>query len=128
MFRLSLPVDPFWMDLPHGVRVRVRPLTTAVEGAAAAAAGDAVRGEDFLDDRARTYRLAMEFAAGLARYGVIEWEGVAGANGEPLALDADTVATLARHPDIGPAFLAQYRGTLDQQAAEGNGSTSGASG
>ena len=28
MIRLSLPKGPCWVDLPHGVRVFVRPLTT----------------------------------------------------------------------------------------------------
>ncbi|CAA7619678.1 hypothetical protein MTBSS4_250048 [Magnetospirillum sp. SS-4] len=34
MIRLSLPKEPYWLDLTHGVRVFVRPLTTAVYEAA----------------------------------------------------------------------------------------------
>ena len=36
MIRLSLPKDPCWVDLPHGVRVFVRPLTMAIYEAARA--------------------------------------------------------------------------------------------
>jgi hypothetical protein len=25
MLKLDLPVEPFWADLPHGVRVRIKP-------------------------------------------------------------------------------------------------------
>ena len=34
MLKLDLPVDPFWADLPHGVRVRIKPVTTAIVSAA----------------------------------------------------------------------------------------------
>ena len=34
MLRLNLKKEPYWMDLPSGVRVRVRPLSTAIMNAA----------------------------------------------------------------------------------------------
>ena len=37
MIRLSLPKDPCWVDLPHGVRFFVQSLTTAIYQAAPAA-------------------------------------------------------------------------------------------
>ena len=30
MIRLNLPTEPYWLDLPLGVRLLVRPLDTAV--------------------------------------------------------------------------------------------------
>lgn len=39
MLRLDLPTEPRWLDLPLGVRVRVKPLTTALEIAADNVAG-----------------------------------------------------------------------------------------
>ena len=36
MIRLTIPKEPYWIHLPHGVRVFVRPLTTAVYEAARA--------------------------------------------------------------------------------------------
>ncbi len=38
MIRLDLPREPHWLDLPHGVRLQVRPLDTATDAAARAAA------------------------------------------------------------------------------------------
>ncbi|HYZ63059.1 MAG TPA: hypothetical protein VE650_11450 [Acetobacteraceae bacterium] len=34
MLTLDLPVEPYWLDLPRGVRVEIRPVTTAVMAAA----------------------------------------------------------------------------------------------
>ena len=41
MLTLNLPVEPSWLDLPRGVRVKIGPVTTAV--IAAAQAGSARR-------------------------------------------------------------------------------------
>ena len=41
MLTLDLPVEPYWLDLPRGVRDKIRPVTTAV--IAAAQAGSARR-------------------------------------------------------------------------------------
>jgi len=41
MLTLDLPTEPYWLDLPRGVRVQIRPVTTAVM--AAAQAGSARR-------------------------------------------------------------------------------------
>jgi len=46
---LDLPTEPYWLDLPRGVRVEIRPITTAVMAAAQAAAScrlGAARAED----------------------------------------------------------------------------------
>jgi len=36
MLTLDLPTEPHWLDLPRGVRVEIRPVTTAVMAAAQA--------------------------------------------------------------------------------------------
>ena len=36
MLTLDLPTEPYWFDLPRGVRVEIRPVTTAVMAAAQA--------------------------------------------------------------------------------------------
>ena len=41
MLTLDLPVEPYWLDLPRGVRVEIRPVTTAVMAAAQAASAPA---------------------------------------------------------------------------------------
>jgi hypothetical protein len=37
MLTLDLPVEPYWLDLPRGLRVEIRPVTTAVMATAQAA-------------------------------------------------------------------------------------------
>ena len=37
MLTLNLPTTPYWLTLPRGVRVEIRPVTTAVMAAAQAA-------------------------------------------------------------------------------------------
>lgn len=37
MLTLDLPAEPYWLVLPRGVRVEIRPVTTAVMAAAQAA-------------------------------------------------------------------------------------------
>jgi len=80
MLNLDLPVEPYWLDLPRGVRVEIRPVTTAVM--AAAQAGSARRlgalraAETDLDpDMARGLAFAFLVKA-LARHAVTAWEGV----------------------------------------------------
>jgi hypothetical protein len=46
MLTLNLPAKPYWLTLPRGVRVEIKPVTTAVMAAAQAAASrnlDAMR-------------------------------------------------------------------------------------
>ena len=38
LLTLDLPADPYWLDLPRGVRVEIRPVTAAVMAAAQASA------------------------------------------------------------------------------------------
>ncbi len=38
MLTLDLPAEPYWFDLPRGVRVEIQPVTTAIMAAAQAAA------------------------------------------------------------------------------------------
>lgn len=114
-----------WIDLPHGVRVQVRAPDRALIAAANAAAVRQVRhmqGEaavhraagasDRLPDLANPDTLhgvcAAEFIVGLARFGIIAWEGVAGADGRALALTPEGARCLAYSP-LGIAFLESYQ-------------------
>lgn len=140
MIRLAFERAPHWLDLPHGVRVEVEPLTTAI---AAAARNDALRRVAIQIDEARAADKAgqgadpLAFNAGnmtaaegmatqyeieaLARFGIRSWEGVAGPDGLALPVTPAAVEAFARHPDIGPAFREAYRRSVEALAAEGEG-------
>lgn len=141
MLSLSLPTEPHWLDLPLGVRVRVRPLTAArLEAArhralrlyaarvkAAEAAAEHGMPTDtfgFTDANPGALQgLALqELARALAEYGVVGWEGIGDAAGEPLPINPASIEAFASHPVVGPAFREAYLAPLNAVSAEGNAS------
>ena len=81
MLKLSIDREPFWLDVMPGVRIKLRPVTVAAILAARAAAAEVLRkgGED-----AET-RAGFAFTRGLARSGIVEWEGIGNKDGNPVA-------------------------------------------
>ena len=102
MLRLNLSNQPQWLDLGHGVRTLVEPLTTAVMLAArsdptiAAAAVDAEGGASNDD-------LARIVAKAVARIVVKDWEGVGDEDGKLLPLTPEGIDALL---DLWPLFEA----------------------
>ena len=125
MLTLDLPVEPYWLDLPRGVRVEIRPVTTAVM--AAAQAGSARRlgalraAEADLDpDMARGLAFAFLVKA-LARHAVTAWAGVGDAAGKPLPLSPEAVERLMDMDEMAAAFWDRATGPVASVALEGNG-------
>jgi hypothetical protein len=88
MLRLDLATDPRWLDLGHGVRLQLRPLTTALMMATRSDATVEVVPEEASDEER-----AVAFAKALARRAVLAWEGIGDAEGNmidpsPAAIDA----------------------------------------
>lgn len=132
MIRLSLPKEPYWIDLVAGARVKVTPLSMGIYQAArtrswieAEKESGAVRGTDgkFADDTDFPLLNGLFngcLAQNLARYGVIEIEGVQDADGAPATFTPDTAAELMLIPVIGGKFLTEYTNSLTAVIAEGN--------
>lgn len=135
LLSLDLPTEPYWLkDLPQGVRVKVRPLDTAMMEAARARgmrkvldlkahvsaaeeAGGRVEGLPDLSDPDVAQGVAQSFyIAALAELGVVAWEGV------PEAFSKDAAAKLMRHSDIAAEFFAAYLAPVAVASAEGNAS------
>ena len=109
MLRLRLSTEPEWLDLGHGVRLFVEPLTTAVMLAARSdpailAATQVAEGEDSPsnDDLARIVAKAV------ARIVVQDWEGVGDAEGKPLPVTPDGIDALLEIWPIFEAFQTRY--------------------
>ena len=109
MLRLRLSTEPEWLDLGHGVRLFVEPLTTAVMLAARSdpailAATQVAEGEDTPsnDDLARIVAKAV------ARIVVHDWEGVGDAEGKPLSVTPDGIDALLEIWPIFEAFQTRY--------------------
>jgi hypothetical protein len=109
MLRLNLSNEPRWLDLGHGVRLLLEPLTTAVMLAArsdpailAATQG----GTD--DDRSSNDDLARIVAKAVARIVVKDWEGVGDEDGKPLPLTPSGIDALLELWPIFEAFQTKY--------------------
>ena len=126
MIRLNLPRESHWLDLPHGVRLLVRPLDTATDAAARAGAAADLRerGQDVPPAAAKdSWRLGQAKAAlarALGQLSILEWSGVIAADDTPAPVSAENVALLMDIPDIATAFLRLIYGPLERLAAEGN--------
>lgn len=147
MLKLNLQKEPYWLTLAPGVRVKVRPLTTAIMSAAQAEVIKemlAIREErqrrlemnadvsDVPDIDNEHIRLGLSEALlikALARSAILEWEGV-------LQPDSDASAPVADHAVnevmdvwyIAQAFWKRYTGSVSLVETEGNGSRPAANG
>jgi len=102
MLKLDLSNEPAWLDLGHGVRVQLRPLTTALM--VAARNDPAVQN---LPEDAGDEERALAFAKALARNAVVDWEGVGDAEGNPIPVSPEAIDALL---DLWPLFEAFQTG------------------
>jgi len=98
MITLDLTNAPRWLDLLPGVRLKLRPLTTALM--VSARADPAV---EALPPEATTEELALAMAKAVARRAVLDWEGVGDADGNPVGVSPEGIDALL---EIWPAFEA----------------------
>jgi hypothetical protein len=98
MLRLDLTTDPRWLDLAPGVRVQLRPLTTALM--VATRSDPAV---EEVSEEASDEERAVAFAKALARRAVIAWDGIGDADGTPIDPSPEAIDALL---DLWPMFEA----------------------
>ncbi|NBO20794.1 MAG: hypothetical protein EBU97_02335 [Rhodobacteraceae bacterium] len=117
MIRLDLSSEPRWLDLGHGVRLKLLPLSTAIM---VATRSDPLVQD--LDPETCTDERAAIFAGALARRAVLDWEGVGDADGNPQPVSPEGIDALMSLWPIFEAFNLLYvsRGMLLD--AEKNGS------
>jgi len=112
MLRLDLKLEPHWLDLGHGVRVQVRPCSSALVMAAQAEAAT-------VEDDASPRSLVLLKA--LARLAVIAWEGVGDAEGRPAELTPEAIDALLDLWPLADAFERDYLGPALLLEQEKNG-------
>ena len=98
MIHLDLNNKPAWLDLGHGVRLHLHPLTTAMMVASRNDPAVAA-----LDDNATDEASALVFAKALARNAVLDWEGVGDADGNTIPVSPEGIDALL---DVWPLFEA----------------------
>ncbi len=128
MLKLDLSNDPAWLDLGHGVRVQLRPLTTALMVAARNIPAVQGLSEDATDEES-----ALAFAKALARVAVLDWEGVGDVNSQPIKPSPEAIDALLDLWPLFEAFQTGYvaKGLLLEQEKNAsslslNGSSAGA--
>ena len=128
MLTLDLSNEPRWHDLAPGVRVKLRPLTTALM-VATRSDQDVEAVPDATSDEER----ALIFAKALARRALLDWEGVGDADGNAIAPSPEAIDALLEIWPIFEAFQLAYvsKGLLLEQeknvsAPSPNGPSAGA--
>ena len=113
MLRLNLSSEPEWLDLGHGVRLMVDPLSTAVMMAARSDPGIIAVARASADleeatDPGRNDQIAVIVAKAVARIVVKDWEGVGDADGNPIKPTPDGIDALLDIWPIFEAFQTEY--------------------
>ena len=109
MLRLNLSNEPRWLDLGHGVRLFVEPLTTAIMLAARSDPAIIAAAADAESDAAHSNDdLARIVAKAVARIVVKDWEGVGNEDGKPMPLTPEGIDALLELWPIFEAFQTKY--------------------
>ena len=140
MLKLSLPKEPYWIDVGLDIRMKVRPCTSAVFYQARAfmnqtlqKLGDTYRTEQEmglqsselpdLEDRNIREAMAEQYLTiGLARAGILEWEGIVEADSDGLApvTEQKIEELFGAYWVIAETFRQQYTGMRELLEAEKN--------
>lgn len=117
MLTLDLSNEPRWHDLALGVRVQLRPLTTALM-VATRSDPDVAAVPEATSDEER----ALIFAKALARRAVLDWEGVGDAEGNVIDPGPQAIDALLDIWPIFEAFQLVYvsKGLLLEQEKNGS--------
>lgn len=113
MLKIHRQREPAWLNLTQGVRVKVKPATTALVMAARHAAA-LIDGKDHAAAGLRTATLITE----LAKLAIIAWEGVGDDKGKLASITPEGVIALMELWPIADAFEREYLAAmylLDQE-------------
>ena len=106
MLRLQLTNSPEWLDLDHGVRVLVAPMSTAVMIAARRDPQITALGDQI--DALNNDDLALVMAKAVARIAITDWDGVGDAEGKPVSVTPERVDALLEVWPLFEAFQTRY--------------------
>jgi hypothetical protein len=139
MLRLNLKKEPYWLDLPADVKLKVRPLSTAIMSAAQSSVikqitdwrqerksrmevgADVSDLPDVNDEETRHGLSESLLIKAMARGAVIEWQGVLNSAGDaPAVVNEQAVNDLMDIWFIAQDFWKKYTASLSLLDAEGN--------
>lgn len=140
MLKLNLQKEPYWINLPAGVKVLVRPLTSAIMNAAQSSvikeitsmrkkleeSNDQTPLFDLpnLDDEQIRFGLSESLLVReIGKLAVIEWQGVMQPDSEiPAEVNEKTISELLDIWFVAQAFWKKYTDKLEELVFEGNAS------
>lgn len=147
MLRLNLKKQPYWLELPAEVKVRLRPLSTAIMSAAQSCVIKQITGwrrerisrleagadvndiPDVDDEETRLGLSESLLIKALARGAILEWHGVLLAEGDaPAPVNDQAVDDLMDIWFIAQEFWKHYTDALFLLESEGNASGPAANG
>ncbi len=103
MLRLNLNTRPAWLDLFPGIRVKVRPITSAL--ITEAARDPEMKGLPVDTDPELRF---VHFAKAVAKLAILEWEGVGGEDGQVIDPTPEAISALLDMHQINQAFRVAY--------------------
>ena len=103
MLTLDLCSAPSWCELLPGLRVKLRPLTTALMVVSRADPAIAALAEGTAPEEA-----ALAMAKALARRAILDWDGVGDAKGEALPVSPEAIDALLELWPVFEAFQTRY--------------------
>jgi hypothetical protein len=115
-----VPLDPQWIDLvlPQGpVRVQMRPINRAAARTARDLVGRAMLGTENPDLGA----VGDVMSAELIRAGLVAWEGIGDATGNPVPVTPENIELLLQHDDAFRAIETAYCNPWYDRDREKNG-------
>lgn len=122
MLRLIHPTEPFWLDLGHGVRVEVLPLTSSLMLSVRADMTKAIAADNRAEKPEAEEALHL-LTRSAARCAIIAWEGVGDEDGNPIAVSPAAVDALMDIFQICDAFRDKYVLPRLDLESEKNGSS-----
>lgn len=117
MLKLNLSREPYWLDLPKGVRLRVRPIGTSLMLDVYQEPEVAALSEDTDDGTAGAI-----LGRAIMQHAIEEWEGVADERGRPLKITREAIEALLEDFTLWTALQERYIGPALEFQDEGNGS------
>ena len=135
MLKLNLKTEAYWIDLPGTVRVKVKPVNTAMMSAAQASAAinyNAMverKETDAKNDALRRGLSESLLVKALGKFAIIEWENVFKPDGDaPAELNDTNVEQLFDFWVVADEFLKVYVSQIALVQSEGNVSAPAANG
>jgi hypothetical protein len=135
MLKLNLKTESYWISLPGKIRVKVKPVSTAIMSTAQSMALASYRqlvdgGElDPANDALRRGTSESLLIKALAQLAILEWEGVLAAdNDDPAPVNDQTISDLMDIWLVAQEFLKAYVTQFTLLETEGNVSAPAANG